>query len=129
MTLAPLLAAPPVIQIHVVAALLALAGGTVVAVMRKGTARHRQTGFIFVVGMLVTAISSIWIRTGGHFSWIHLLTLLTLISLPYAIIMRRRGNIGAHGKAMLGLFAGLAIAGAFTLLPGRLMHAAVFGGP
>ena len=128
MSLAPLAAAPVVIQIHVAAALLALIGGIIVAMMRKGTARHRQVGYIFVVGMLVTAVSSIWISRSGHFSWIHLLTLLTLVQLPYAIIMRRRGNITAHRKAMTGLFAGLAIAGAFTLLPGRIMNAAVFGG-
>ena len=30
---------------------------------------------------------------------------------------------------MIGLFAGLAIAGAFTLLPGRLMHQIAFGQP
>jgi uncharacterized membrane protein len=128
MTLAPLLAAPAVIQIHVAAALLALTGGIVVALMPKGTARHRQIGYIFTIGMLVTAISSVWIGRSGHFSWIHLLTVLTLVQLPYAIIMRRRGNITAHKKAMTGLFIGLAIAGAFTLLPGRIMHAAVFGG-
>ena len=30
---------------------------------------------------------------------------------------------------MIGIFAGLAIAGAFTLLPGRLMHQVTFGQP
>jgi uncharacterized membrane protein len=126
-SLTPLLTAPPVIQIHVAAALLALGGGTVVALIRKGTARHRQIGYVFAVGMLLTAISSIWIARSGHFSWIHLLTVLTLVNLPYAIIMRRRGNITAHKRAMTGLFLGLVIAGAFTLLPGRIMHMTVFG--
>jgi uncharacterized membrane protein len=126
-SLTPLLTAPPVIQIHVAAALLALGSGTIVALMRKGTTRHRQIGYIFAVSMLVTAITSIWIGRSGHFSWIHLLTVLTLVNLPYAIIMRRRGNITAHKRAMTGLFLGLVIAGAFTLLPGRIMHMAVFG--
>lgn len=128
MTFAPVLAAPLVIQIHVAAALLALTGGSVVALMRKGTAQHRQVGYVFAIGMLVTAITSIWISSSGHFSWIHLLTVLTLVNLPYAIIMRRRGNIDAHRKAMTGLLIGLVIAGIFTLLPGRIMHAVVFGG-
>jgi uncharacterized membrane protein len=128
MSLAPLAAAPTVIQIHVAAALLALAGGGIVAIMRKGTAQHRQVGYVFAVGMLVTAISSFWITRNGHFSWIHLLSVLTLVALPMAIIMRRRGKISAHKQSMISLLVSLAIAGAFTLLPGRLMHAVVFGG-
>lgn len=129
MNLAPLAAAPVIIQIHVGAAVLALVGGTIVALMRKGTTRHRLIGYVFVAGMLATAVSSIWITRSGHFSWIHLLTALTLISLPYAIVMRRRGDITAHKMAMTGLLAGLVIAGAFTLLPTRIMHAVVFGSP
>lgn len=128
MKLAPFLAAAPVVQIHIAAALLALIGGTVVALMRKGTARHRQIGYVFSAGMLVTAITSFWIARSGHYSWIHLLSVLTLVTLPMAIIMRRRGNISAHKQTMIRLLASLAVAGAFTLLPGRLMHAIVFGG-
>jgi uncharacterized membrane protein len=37
--------------------------------------------------------------------------------------------VRAHRSAMLGLFLGaLVIAGLFTLVPGRIMHAVVFGG-
>lgn len=127
MSIAPLLAAPAVIQIHVVAAFAALVGGLAVLAARKGTQRHRALGWVFVAGMALTALSSIFIASNGHFSAIHLLTVLTLVSLPYAVLVRRRGDILAHRKAMIGLFIGLAAAGAFTLLPGRLMHDVAFG--
>lgn len=127
MTLAPLLAAPAIVQLHVAAALTALAAGGVVLVLRKGTARHRRIGWVFVAAMALTAASSAFITRNGQFSTIHLLSLLTAVNLPYAIAMRRRGNIRAHRSAMVSLFAGLAIAGAFTLLPGRVMHMAAFG--
>ncbi|WP_282569393.1 hypothetical protein [Bosea sp. FBZP-16] len=44
MTLAPLLAAPAVMQLHALAALISLTSGLTVLVMRKGTARHRLVG-------------------------------------------------------------------------------------
>jgi uncharacterized membrane protein len=127
MTLAPLLAAPAIMQVHVLAALTSLVAGLTVLVLRKGTPRHRLIGWIFVVAMAVTAISSAFITSNGRYSAIHLLSVLTIVNLPYAIIMRRRGNIVAHRSAMLWLFAGLAAAGAFTLMPGRVMNKVAFG--
>jgi len=49
--------------------------------------------------------------------------------LPIAVLHARRHRVAAHRTAMMSLFIGaLVIAGAFTLLPGRVMHAVVFGG-
>jgi uncharacterized membrane protein len=127
MTLAPLLAAPAVMQLHALAALISLAAGLTVLALRKGTPRHRLIGWIFVVAMTVTAISSAFITSNGHYSAIHLLSVLTIVTLPRAIILRRRGDIAGHRAAMLWLFAGLAVAGAFTLMPGRMMNKVVFG--
>lgn len=129
MDISPLAAAAPVIQLHVLAAGTALFAGIAVLASTKGTPRHRRIGWIFVVAMAITALSSIFITRDGHFSAIHLLTLLTLVALPRAVISRRRSDIRTHRSAMIGLFAGLAIAGAFTLLPGRLMHQMTFGQP
>ncbi len=125
--LAPLVTASPVIQVHVAAALTALAAGTAVTALPKGTSLHRRIGWLFVPAMAVVAVTSLFIMHNGHFSVIHLLTLLTLVTLPYAVIARRRGNIKAHRRSMISLFVGLVIAGAFTLLPGRLMNAVTFG--
>jgi uncharacterized membrane protein len=131
MTLAPLLAAPPLVQAHAVAALAAFALGLVQFARAKGTTAHRRLGYGWVALMAGVALSSFGI-TGiaepGRFSWIHGLSVFVLAMLPLAVLHARRGRIAAHRIAMLALFAGaLLIAGAFTLLPARLMGRVVFG--
>lgn len=128
MSLSPLLAAPPAIQIHFLAAIAALLSGAAVVFLRKGTPRHRLLGRIAAAGMATAAITSYWIRpASGGFSWIHLLSILTLVSLTIGLIARRRGDIRTHKRWMIGAYSGLVVAGLFTLLPGRIMHAVVFG--
>jgi len=130
MNLAAFSQASAVIQAHTIAALVALAVGAGVLLARKGTMPHVWFGRIWVALMLVVALSSFWIQSlwPGRFSLIHILSILTLASLPYAIWMRRRGNIAGHKRAMIGTFLGLLIAGGFTFLPGRLMHE-IFSAP
>jgi uncharacterized membrane protein len=53
---------------------------------------------------------------------------LTLVTLPYAIWARRVGRISSHRAAMISLYVSLVTAGAFTLLPNRLIGRAMFGG-
>ncbi len=131
MTLAPLLGAPPVIQIHAFAAIAAFAIGMVQLAAPKGTIPHRIVGWSWATLMLTVAVSSLFIHTirmWGPWSPIHLLSLLVLTTLPLAIWQARRHDVRRHRQAMLMLFTGaLVIAGGFTLLPGRIMHAVVFG--
>ncbi len=117
------------VQIHVAAAVTALALGVLVLVLRKGTPLHAAIGRWWVAMMLLTAVGSFWIMRlwPGHFSPIHLLSVLTIGSLALGLWYRRRGNIQGHARTMLLTFAGLVGAGAFTLLPGRLMSAVLFG--
>ena len=63
----------------------------------------------------------------GHYSPIHILSIVTLTTVPYAIWRRRVGDIRAHATAMIANYCGLFIAGAFTLTPGRVMYAVFFG--
>jgi uncharacterized membrane protein len=76
--------------------------------------------------------SSFWIhelRLWGPWSPIHLLSIFTLVMLPYGVLMARRHVLIGHKLTMLGLFAGaLVIAGIFTFAPGRIMHQVLFGG-
>jgi uncharacterized membrane protein len=88
----------------------------------KGTASHKRLGRVWVAVMLVVAISSFWIRRDG-FSWIHLLSIWTLISLAAAIWFIRRGNVRAHQGFMVGTFLGLVGAGIGAFAPGRLLSA------
>ena len=132
MTLAPLLNASPVIQVHAFAAMAAFGLGIVQLAAHKGTLPHRTIGWFWVVLLAVIAISSFWIhelRIVGPFSPIHLLSVFTLMMLPRAVMAARRHNVTKHRGAMRGIFFGaLVVAGLFTLLPGRIMHAVVFGG-
>ncbi len=131
MSLAPLLNASAVIQVHAFAAISAFALGLVQLAAPKGTIPHRTIGWIWVTLMLAVAAASFFIhgiRLWGPFSPIHLLSIFTLVMLPLAVIHARRHRVGQHRNAMIAMFAGaLVIAGAFTFLPGRIMHAVAFG--
>lgn len=130
MTLEPFLDAPSLIQIHAFAAIGAFLVGLVQLTAPKGTIPHRMIGWSWVLLMLTVAVSSLFIHTirlWGPWSPIHLLSILVLVTLPLAVIHARRHDIAQHRMAMLMLFTGaLVIAGGFTFLPGRIMHAVVF---
>lgn len=119
-----------VIQIHWMAALLALGVGVIMLVRKKGTPSHKMVGRLFILLMLVTAISSFWIReiNRGSFSWIHIFIPITFFASWEAIHYIRKGNIERHKRAVIGMFFGaLLIPGLFTLLPGRRMWMLFFG--
>ncbi len=131
MSLAPLLNAAPAIQLHAFAAMAAFVLGVVQLAAPKGTLPHRTVGWIWVVLMVIVATTSFWIhdlRMWGPWSAIHLLSIFTLVMLPLAVMHARRHDVGNHRKSMIGIFSGaLVIAGLFTFVPGRIMHAVVFG--
>ena len=131
MDLAPLLTASPVIQIHAVAAMLALLNGAVVLFRRKGDRPHKAMGKVWVALMGIVALSSffIWtIQLWGLFSPIHLLSIFTLVMLWRSVGFARRRNIRLHRLTMQVTYvAALVITGLFTLLPGRIMNKVVFG--
>jgi uncharacterized membrane protein len=131
-TLEPLLSASLAIKLHAFAAMTAFGLGLVQLSRRKGDFPHRTLGYIWVSLMLLIAASSFWIHGMNQwngFSVIHLLSIWVLAYTPFAVMMARRGNISAHKKGMIGLYAGaLLIAGFFTFMPGRIMHTVLFGG-
>jgi len=131
MSLAPLLDAQPAIPVHAFAAMAAFALGVVQLAAPKGTLPHRTIGWIWVTLMLAVALSSFWvhqIKLWGDFSPIHLLSIFTLVMLPLGVWYAHRHRVTDHRRVMIGLFAGaLVVAGLFTLLPGRIMHAVIFG--
>jgi uncharacterized membrane protein len=100
MSLAPLFSASLAIQFHAFAAMAAFALGVVQLGAPKGTLPHRTIGWIWV----------------------------TLTALPLAVWHAHSHAVRKHRNAMVFLFiGGLGIAGVFTVLPGRIMHAVVFG--
>ena len=116
---------------HALVALLAVLLGGLQLSRAKGTAQHRLLGWIWVALMAYVAASSFFIseiKLWGAFSPIHLLSVWTLISLVMAIFHVRRGNIRQHKIWMMLLYVlALLVTGLFTLWPGRVMHAVLFG--
>jgi uncharacterized membrane protein len=131
MSLTPLLEASGTIPLHAFAAMAAFALGVVQFAAPKGTLPHRTVGWIWVGLMAVVAASSFWIheiRLLGPWSPIHLLSIFTLIVLPIAVWRARRHRVADHRRIMILIFVGaLVIAGLFTFVPGRIMHAVFFG--
>jgi uncharacterized membrane protein len=132
MSLAPLLdASTAAIPLHACAAMAAFALGVIQLAAPKGMLAHRILGWIWVGLMTAVAISSFWIhqiRLVGPWSPIHLLSIFTPIMLVLGVLAARRHRVHAHRITMTLIFAGaLVIAGLFTFVPGRIMHAVVFG--
>ena len=131
MSLQPLLSAPYAIQLHTFAALLALVIGPMIFWAAKRTMFHRTLGIVWVALMAVVVASSFFIheiKQFGNYSLIHVLSLATAVLLPRAVYMARRRN-AFHRSAMIQIYLlALVGAGAFTLLPGRIMYQVVTGG-
>lgn len=123
------MAIPFQIWIHLIAALAALALGIAVFAMPKGTSVHKAMGRTWVALMLTVAVSSFWITgLADGFSVIHILSVVTIVSLGAAVWHIRRGNRRAHMGFMIGSFMGLIGAGAGTLAPGRIVASWLYGG-
>ena len=136
MTLEPLLRAPLAVQIHVATVLPAFVLGTwQIFISRKGAPLHRAIGYIYLTLMTVTAITTLFVHQimpkspFYGLSPIHLLIPLVFFGVIGALRGAWTHNIRMHKTAMISLYIGaLLIAGSLTLLPGRIMHAVVFGG-
>jgi uncharacterized membrane protein len=114
---------PLPLWIHLVSAVSALLLGAALLSRRlKGDRMHRIAGWTWVLLMLAVAISSLWLPKFMQLSWIHVFTIVTLVSLPLGVYRARTHNVKAHRSTMIGVFTGgLVIAGLFTLIPGRLL--------
>jgi uncharacterized membrane protein len=117
----------PVVFVHLSAAIGALLLGIYLLTRKKGDTSHRIGGWVWVLLMGTTAVSSAFIPNTGTFNFygfgpIHLFTLFVAVMLPRAVYYARTHRIDAHRKAMRGLMiGGCVIAGLFTLLPGRIL--------
>ena len=103
--------------------------GTYLLANRKGTPGHRLLGKIYMLLMLFTALVTLFMSAEvgpvflGHFGFIHLLSFLVIYSVPAAYFAARNGNVKKHRIIMIGLYiGGILVAGAFTFMPGRLLH-------
>jgi len=124
-----LLTVSPIIQLHIASALTSFFLGVWMIAAPKGSGMHIKLGWVWVIAMAITAISSFFIvgLNGRSFSFIHGLSAFTVIGLPMGIYAIRKGEVQKHAKSMTGMFlGGMIIAGLFTFLPGRFMWSLFF---
>jgi len=116
--------------VHLATVLPALPLGLYLFVARKGGARHRLLGRIWMTLMAITAVAALFIRhlNHGSFSFVQLASVMTLVGIPLAINAARRGRIAAHRMHLLNMFIGaLIVSGVLSFLPGRIMQVWLFG--
>jgi uncharacterized membrane protein len=90
----------------------------------RGDLAHRIIGRTWIGAMYLTAFSSFWIQElrPGSFSWIHALSVLTIVTVSLGLWNARRGRVAAHAGNMIGSYLGLL--GAFVgvvAVPDRLI--------
>lgn len=119
--------------IHLATVLLASFLGALLLFKKKGTASHRLIGKYYMMLMLTTAVVALFMpaKVGpaflGHFGFIHLFCVLVLYAVPNAYFAASKGELAKHKYNMIGVYVGgILIAGAFTLMPGRLLHKWLF---
>lgn len=105
---------------HVIAALFVLAIGPLQILRRRRDRIHRSMGYVWVAAMYYVCVSSFWIVTEGHFTWLHGLSAFTLVTVTLGLVSAVRGNIRSHLANMVGSYAGIAVAFVFAVaVPGR----------
>lgn len=121
----------PLIALHAAgAAYSVIIGAVVLFLPAKGSLLHRRLGRSWMVAMYWTVLSSFGIQAlrPGQFSWIHLLSIWTFISLSIALWAARTHRREVHRQWVIGSYFGLCGAGiaamAFPqrLVPRLLMH-------
>lgn len=118
----------PVI-LHVAAVLPTIPLGGWLLLAGKGTALHKQLGKVWLVLMLLTATTAIFIQSNGTFSWIHLFVPLTFHAAWKVMATARAGNIRAHKNHLVRTYLlALMLPGlAAFVVPGRMMNTMLLG--
>ncbi len=124
----------PLAYAHLATVLPAFVIGTALLIMRgEGGLLHRQLGRVYMLLMLATASITLFMPAAvgpkllGHFGFIHLFSLPVFYTVPAAYLAARQHQVRVRRGNMIGLYiGGLLIAGAFALLPGRLLHGWLF---
>ena len=132
-----------IIYVHAFLALAAVPVGLYIFLKKKGTKQHRFIGRVWVSFLLIVSFTALFITSPmtdtvfnpRFYSWIHLLIPFTVGNLIYSIWSIRQfkktrleKHKNAHMYSMIGVYFGaLLVAGAFTLMPGRMFHEIIFG--
>lgn len=121
---------PAVVWAHILTILVALVLTPFMLLRKRGDRPHRVLGWIWASALFLTAAISFEVRTinPGGFSFIHLLSVLTIVQVPLIVLYARRHDWKRHRSAVRGMVTGaLLVAGFFTFPFGRMMGAWLFG--
>ena len=124
----------PIVLIHLCIILPCILFGTYLIFAKKGTQSHNFIGKLYMILMGLTGVLTLFIpaQVGqnifNHFGVLHLLSLLTLYTVPSAWFAIKRGDVKSHKYSMISLYiGGIIIAGGFAILaPGRYLHTLFF---
>lgn len=114
----------PNVWLHLALVMVPLAITPVQLLRRRGDLLHRIAGWIWALSLFSTAIVSFTIRdlNDGRPSFIHLFSLVTVVTVPGLVLAARHHRIARHRNAVRWLVTGaLLTAGYFTLLPSRIL--------
>jgi uncharacterized membrane protein len=114
---------PAMVWVHLATIMLALALTPLLLLQKRGSRRHRQLGWAWAIAMYSTAVASLFVReNNGGFSWIHLLSLLTLVTVPMLVGAARKHKVALHRMAVRCLVTcALLLAGFFTFPFNRML--------
>ena len=91
---------------------------------RRGDGVHRTLGWVWALSLFGTALISFGIRdvNDGGFSFIHIFSIITILTVPMLVFAARHHRVARHRRAVRGLVTGaLLTAGYFTLIPNRML--------
>lgn len=131
--LAPILALPMPIKLHLATVLPAFAIGTyLIFVSAKGRPHHRALGYIYLILMTITAVTTLFIHEVNPsgfmgLSLVHLFIPLTIYGVVAAIVGARTHNVRIHRNSMIALYlGGFFVAGGTAFGPGRMLNQVLF---
>ena len=120
------------VHLYTIAPCLPL-GFYLIVISAKGSVLHKKIGSIYMALIFFSSIVSLFLKAYvgptflNHFGWIHLLSFLTIWTVPRSLIAVKKGNIKRHKSSMKLLYwIGLILAGLFTLMPGRYLREVLF---
>ena len=123
----------PLVATHAFAAGFGLViGGWQLFLSTKGSTAHRVAGRAWVVALLYVSVSSFWIREirDGAFSFLHVLSVVTIVTVLLGLVAAVRGNVPLHRGNMTGSWLGLVGAGiAASAVPERELPQLVVHSP
>lgn len=135
MTLAPLLAAPLLIQLHVALGVSAFAVGAVRLICPDRDGMDRVLGWSFLALLLLTAGSAFLLPSPGKgpslmgLTPMHAFAALAVAGAGAAVVAAQQGDRLRWRKVVTATFSGvLVMAALFELLPGRMLNTVLAGG-